>query len=120
MKPFLADLRIIHQIRKGRCEVKRFLGKCIEYTFVALVFIGLFYTLRFIVDGMDAADLLTLVGSLFLVFPLSLFGGYFLARPIQRRLEGKGTATSHGRELRGNEKPHGVTEDRNSPFSDGG
>jgi len=42
-----------------------------------------------------------------------------LARPIQHRLNGK-DSTYAGHTLRGNEKPHGVTEDRNHPFGGGG
>lgn len=105
--------------------MKRFLGKCIEYAFVALVFIGLFLGLRYGVSQyVGSADELryyglVFLGTAFLVFPASLFGGYFLARPIQHRLNGK-ESTYAGHTLRGNEKPHGVTEDRNHPFGGGG
>lgn len=97
--------------------MKRFLGKCIEYAFVALVFVGLFLGLRYGVSQyVGSADELryyglVFLGTAFLVFPASLFGGYFLARPIQHRLHGKEQGpTSHT--LRGDEKPHGVTETR--------
>ena len=93
--------------------MKRFLGKCVEYFFAALIFIGLFVFLRMIVGNMEEGYLMTLLGAFFLVLPLSLFGGYFLARPLQRRLEGKGTSSSKNHVLRGHEKPHGVTENRN-------
>ncbi|WP_114165349.1 hypothetical protein [Exiguobacterium sp. TNDT2] len=96
--------------------MKRFLGKCIEYAFVALLFAGLFFGLRSGVnyfvgtDEMHAYAYLFL-GTAFIIFPVSLFGGYFLARPIQRRLSGREEVSSN-HTLRGYEKPHGVTETR--------
>lgn len=96
--------------------MKRFLGKCIEYAFVALLFVGLFFGLRYGVhhfvgtDEMRAYAYLFL-GTAFIIFPVSLFGGYFLARPIQHRLHGKEQETTN-HTLRGDEKPHGVTETR--------
>lgn len=103
--------------------MKQFIGKCIEYTFVVLVFVGLFFGLRYTVHRFVTTEELEsyfyiFLGTAFLVFPASLFGGYFLARPIQRRLNGK--VTDHSTHvLRGNEKPHGVTEDRNSSNTGG-
>lgn len=105
--------------------MKQFLGKCIEYAFVALVFIGLFFGLRYgISQFVPMAEEMRYYGYLFLgtafiVFPASLFGGYFLARPIQRRLNGKQTFSSN-HVLRGNEKPHGITENRNGSNTGGG
>lgn len=105
--------------------MKQFLGKCIEYAFVALVFSGLFLGLRYGIDQFVPTAEETrsygylFLGTAFIVFPASLFGGYFLARPIQRRLNGKAMVSSN-HTLRGNEKPHGVTEDRNGPHTGGG
>ena len=105
--------------------MKHFFGKCIEYAFVALVFIGLFFGLRYgvhqFVPATEEIQRYTylVLGTAVLVFPASLFGGYFLARPIQHRLNGKETVSSNYT-LRGNEKPHGVTEDRNGPNVGGG
>ncbi|WP_321283063.1 hypothetical protein [Exiguobacterium profundum] len=93
--------------------MKRFLGKCVEYSLAALVFVGLFFVLRAIAGDSDKGYMLTLLGTFFLVLPSSLLIGHFLARPLQRRLEGKGTSTSKEHLLRGTEKPHGVIEDRN-------
>ncbi|WP_215142860.1 hypothetical protein [Exiguobacterium qingdaonense] len=93
--------------------MKRFLGKCVEYALAALTFAGLFFVLRLIADDTDKGYMLTLFGSFFLVLPSSLLIGYLLARPLQRRLEGKGTRASNDYTLRGTEKPHGVNEDRN-------
>ncbi|TCI48605.1 MULTISPECIES: hypothetical protein [unclassified Exiguobacterium] len=105
--------------------MKQFLGKCIEYSFVALVFIGLFFGLRYgvhqFVPATEEIQRYTylVLGTAVLVFPASLFGGYFLARPIQRRLNGTATVSSN-HVLRGDEKPHGVTEDRNGTHTGGG
>ncbi|WP_214742293.1 MULTISPECIES: hypothetical protein [unclassified Exiguobacterium] len=93
--------------------MKRFLGKCVEYALAALVFVGLFFVLRMIAGDTDKGYMLTLLGSFFLVLPISLLVGYFLARPLQRRLEGRGTSSSKEHTLQGTEKPHGVNEDRN-------
>ncbi|MDE0563689.1 hypothetical protein [Exiguobacterium sp. B2(2022)] len=93
--------------------MKWFFGKCVEYSLAALVFVGLFFVLRMIAGDTDKGYMLTLLGSFFLVLPISLLMGYFLARPLQRRLEGKGTSTSKEHTLHGTEKPHGVVEDRN-------
>lgn len=94
--------------------MKRFLGKCVEYSFAALVFIGLFLALRTIAGDTDKGYMITLLGTFFLVLPSSLLIGYFLTRPLQRRLNGKGTHASGDHTLHGTEKPHGVNEDRNS------
>ncbi|TCI21359.1 hypothetical protein [Exiguobacterium sp. SL-9] len=96
--------------------MKRFLGKCIEYAFVALLFVGLFFGLRYGVNYFVGTDEMRayaylFLGTAFIVFPASLFGGYFLARPIQHRLHGKEQGTM-SYTLRGHEKPHGVTETR--------
>ncbi|QPI67907.1 hypothetical protein IR194_01130 [Exiguobacterium sp. PBE] len=93
--------------------MKRFLGKCVEYSLAALVFVGLFFVLRAIAGDSDKGYMLTLLGTFFLVLPSSLLIGHFLARPLQRRLEGKGTSISKEHLLHGTEKPHGVIEDRN-------
>ena len=93
--------------------MKRFLGKCVEYALAALVFVGLFFVLRAIAGDSDKGYMLTLLGTFFLVLPSSLLIGYFSARPLQRRLNGKGTEGSSEHTLRGTEKPHGVNEDRN-------
>ncbi|WP_214744947.1 hypothetical protein [Exiguobacterium sp. s189] len=93
--------------------MKWFLGKCVEYSLAALVFVGLFFVLRMIAGDTDKGYMLTVLGSFFLVLPISLLMGYFLARPLQRRLAGKGTSTSKEHTLHGTEKPHGVIEDRN-------
>jgi membrane protein implicated in regulation of membrane protease activity len=93
--------------------MKWFLGKCVEYSLAALVFVGLFFVLRMIAGDTDKGYMLTVLGSFFLVLPISLLMGYFLARPLQRRLERKGTSTSKEHTLQGTEKPHGVVEDRN-------
>lgn len=104
--------------------MKQFLGKCIEYVFVAIVFIGLFFGLRYgvhqFIPTTEEIQRYTylVLGTAVLVFPASLFGGYFLARPIQRRLNGKETVGPN-HTLRGNEKPHGVTEDRNGTHTGG-
>ncbi|WP_214700412.1 hypothetical protein [Exiguobacterium sp. s57] len=94
--------------------MKRFLGKCVEYSLAALIFTGLFILLRMIAGDTDKGYMMTLLGTFFIVLPISLLVGYFLARPLQRRLGGKGTQASNDNTLRGIEKPHGVNEDRNS------
>ncbi|KGI86678.1 MULTISPECIES: hypothetical protein [Exiguobacterium] len=95
--------------------MKQFLGKCIEYAFVAVVFVGLFFGLRYGVSHFvltaEESYFYVFLGTAFIVFPASLFGGYWLARPIQRRLSGRETVSSN-HTLRGYEKPHGVTETR--------
>ncbi len=93
--------------------MKWFLGKGGEEEGDALVFVGLFFVLRMIAGDTDKGYMLTVLGSFFLVLPISLLMGYFLARPLQRRLAGKGTSTSKEHTLHGTEKPHGVVEDRN-------
>lgn len=105
--------------------MKRFFGKCTEYVFVALVFFLLFLTLRYgihqFVPSSEEMQRYTylVLGTAFIVFPASMFGGYFLARPLQRRLNGKNPDRSN-HVLCANEKPHGVTEDRNYPHMGGG
>lgn len=101
--------------------MKRFLGKCIEYACVVVLFVGFYFGISFLIDTFELGNKQALVflGMAFIAFPLSLLGGYMLARPIQHRLHGKpGGSKRH--ELRGNEKPHGVTEDRNSPYGGNG
>ncbi|MCC5893407.1 hypothetical protein [Exiguobacterium sp.] len=101
--------------------MKRFLGKCIEYAFVGVLFVGFYFGISFLTEtyGGSNNQILILFGMAFIAFPLSLFGGYVLARPIQHRLHGKPRGSKR-HELRGNEKPHGVTEDRNSPYGGNG
>ncbi|WP_214829369.1 hypothetical protein [Exiguobacterium algae] len=97
--------------------MKRIFGKLIEYGCAALLFMGLFFVMRYVVgqtaDEVRGAYIL-LFGTAILVFPLSLLGGYFITRPIQRRLNGKTKKSGSGHALQGYEKPHGVTEDRSS------
>ncbi|MDX5322089.1 MAG: hypothetical protein LPJ96_00610 [Exiguobacterium sp.] len=98
--------------------MKRFLGKCIEYAFVGVLFVGFYFGISFLTETFGGANnqILILFGMAFIAFPLSLLGGYMLARPIQHRLHGK-PQSGKGHALRGNEKPHGVTEDRSQFYN---
>lgn len=97
--------------------MKRIFGKLIEYGCAALLFIGMFLVMRYVVgqtaDGVRGSYIL-LFGTACLVFPLSLLGGHFITRPIQRRLNGTTKKSGSEHALQGYEKPHGVTEDRSS------
>ncbi|KDN58024.1 hypothetical protein [Exiguobacterium sp. AB2] len=98
--------------------MKRFLGKCIEYAFVGVLFVGFYFGISFLIETFELANkgALVFLGMAFIAFPLSLLGGYMLARPIQHRLHGK-PQSGKGHALRGNEKPHGVTEDRSQFYN---
>lgn len=83
---------------------------------MALVFAGLFFSTMYGVNRFadpSLAPLILVFLAIFVLFPISYLGGYFLARPLQKRLMGKETLGSKAHTLNGMEKPHGVFEDRN-------
>lgn len=98
--------------------LKRFVAKVIELALIAVGFIGLFWLGRIGVDTWLTVDESTRSFALFLVglasFAIAWIGGAVASIPIRRRLLGKQQGNTSTRSLRGNEKPHGVTEDRSS------